>query len=284
MRFWIWCGISLIWTTCLRAEDLLSLADSLYAWGNHSEAITEYRRYLFFHPRTERAGYIWYRIGLAHKALGEWNRALRAFQRAEEHAQTDGERDWYRVERALIQMARGRWEPAQVVLLRVATFGRSPDVRRRAWFLLGVGYTYTFRWEEAERAFARYFSDRRDPRWEKVRALLKRGKRLKLKSPRKARLLSTFLPGLGQAYVGDWGAAINALALNGLASYLWGKPALKGRYADSAFWFLTLFWRYYTGNRFRAEKLAERRNLEIRQMLAEKVLDALPRGEHRRGK
>ncbi|HID11439.1 MAG TPA: tetratricopeptide repeat protein [Candidatus Latescibacteria bacterium] len=277
MRFWIWWGISLVGVSSPGAEGILSLADSLYACENYYEAITEYHRYLFFNPRTDLTGYAWWRIGLAHRALGEWDRALESFRRAEEHARTDKERDRYRVERALLLMAQDRWESAQVVLLRTAAFGGSPAVRKRAWFFLGVGYVNTFRWGEAEEAFRRCF-DPEDPRWRQVRTLLERGRRLKFKSPHKARLLSTFLPGLGQAYVGDWEAALNALVLNGLTCYLWGKLAFERRYMNAAFWFLSLFWRYYRGNRFRVEKLVEARNFELQRALAVKVLDALAQG------
>ncbi|RKY63046.1 MAG: hypothetical protein DRP99_04840 [Candidatus Latescibacterota bacterium] len=258
------------------AISLLALADSLYSCGNYYEAITEYRRYLFFDPSGSGAGYAWYRIGLSYREMGEFGRALEAFKEARMYAATEDERERYRIEEALVLMAQGRWEPAQVSLLHVATFCRDPALRRRARCLLGVSYLYRFNWEEAERCLSSCLSPG-DPRLERIRVLLGKGRTLELKSPKKAKLLSTFLPGLGQIYAGDWGAGLNALALNCLTSYLWGRSLLKGRYLDAAFWFTSLFLRYYRGNRFRAEKLAEERNLKVQRKLAEEILEILGR-------
>lgn len=256
------------------AISLLALADSLYFCGNYYDAITEYRRYLFFDGR--KAGYAWYRIGLSYRNMGEFERASDAFRKARMHALTVDERERYRVEEALVLMAQGRLEPAQVLLLQASAFCLDPSTRRRAWCLLGVSHICRFNWEEAERCLSNCLSPE-DPRWGKIGALLEEGRALRQKSPGKAKLLSTFVPGLGQAYAGDLVAGLNALALNLLTSYLWVRPLIEGRYLDAGFWFTFLFLRYYRGNRFRAEMIVRERNLKLRRKLAEEMLEVLGR-------
>ena len=51
----------LFWCFTAIAEDLpLSLAEHLFAQSNYDAAITEYKRFLFFHPDDTRVGEVYY--------------------------------------------------------------------------------------------------------------------------------------------------------------------------------------------------------------------------------
>ena len=98
---------------------------------------------------------------------------------------------------------------------------------------------------------------------------------LRYKSPKAAKWLSTFLPGFGQIYCGEWRDGINALAINSLTSYLLIDALLEQRFQDLIISHLTLFDRYYRGNRQNAEKAAILRNERLNKAFAKDVLNRL---------
>ncbi len=58
------------------SDEALDLADWLLEQGHYDEAITEYKRFIFFNPEDEQAGYALYRMGLAHRACRGWQEAV----------------------------------------------------------------------------------------------------------------------------------------------------------------------------------------------------------------
>jgi hypothetical protein len=95
------------------------------------------------------------------------------------------------------------------------------------------------------------------------------------KSEKAARLLSTFLPGLGQTYAGDWKNGLNALLLNGVLGYITLDAAIERDYDDALLSFFFLFYRYYAGNRYRAVEAAQTFNDRENRRHVEKILQAL---------
>jgi hypothetical protein len=102
--------------------------------------------------------------------------------------------------------------------------------------------------------------------------MLGESRRTSLYSESTAQWLSTFVPGLGQLYVGDFKNALNALALNSLLFY-WGTDLLVShKYFDSVIEFSGVFLRYYLGNRYRAAELAREKNEKKQHDQAETIL------------
>ena len=88
-------------------------------------------------------------------------------------------------------------------------------------------------------------------------------------------MLSTFLPGLGQAYAEDWKNGLNALLLNGVLGYVTLNAAIERDYDDALLSFFFLFHRYYVGNRYRAAEAAQAFNDRKNRWYVEKILQAL---------
>ena len=112
---------------------------------------------------------------------------------------------------------------------------RSARLRQRARFLRGVAYLYQFKWEQARLVFQTYFDEIPDAARAaaKIDALFSEAINLPQKSEKVARLLSTFLPGLGQTYAGDWKNGLNALLLNGVLGYITLDAAIERDYDDA---------------------------------------------------
>ena len=252
------------------AEELpLSLGSHLAAQGNYDAAITEYKRFLFFHPDDSRVGEVYYNIGIAYKAEGLWTEAVTALRTATYLAIDSETKSAYQLALAVTLIATKNYDLAQLELIKVVLRKPSVPLFRRALFLQGVTYIYQFRWEEARNALKDYTTDKRlDERFDSAINMPQ-------KSVKIARVLSTILPGAGHIYAGDWRDGLNALLLNSAFGFLTVDAALDGHYTDAALWAGVVFLRYYRGNTFRAKEAVSQFNLQESRRTAEALLQRL---------
>lgn len=250
-------------------EYPLSLGKHLFAQGNYDAAITEYKRFLFFHPEDARVGEVYHNIGLAYRAQGLWTEAITSLRTATHHATDDESKSEYRLDLAVTLIATQDYDLARLELIRVTMRTPSALLYRRALFLRGVASIYQFRWNEAREVLKDWITD------ERLDALFDEAVNTPRKSIRIARILSTILPGAGQVYAGSWRGGVNALLLNSALGFLTVDAALDRHYTDALLWGGLVFWRYYRGNTFRAGQAAEQFNERRIQQAAEAILQRL---------
>ena len=252
------------------AEELpLSLGKHLASQGNYDAAITEYKRFLFFHPDNAGVGEVYYNIGLAYRVQALWTEAVTAL-RAATYLTTDAEaKSEYQLELAVTLIAAQDYDLAHLELIKVTMRTPSAQLYRRALFLQAVTYVYQFQWEAARESLRNYTTD------ERLDVLLDAAADMPLKSPKLAPLLSGVFPGTGQVYVGDWKGGLNAMLLNGALGFLTVDAVLDGHYVDAALFGIFIFWRYYQGNTFRAGQAAEQFNQRESRRAADAILQRL---------
>lgn len=247
----------------------LFLGEHLFAHGNYDAAITEYKRFLFFHPDDARIAEVYRNIGLAYRAQGLWAEAITALRIAIHHATDDESKSEYQLTLAVTLIATQDYDLAQLELIKVTLRSPSALLYRRALFLRAVAYVYQFRWDEAREALKNWGADERlDPLFDEAVSAPQ-------KSARVARILSTILPGAGQVYAGNWRGGINALLLNSALGFLTVDAVLDRYYSDALLWGGLVFWRYYRGNTFRAGEAAAQFNQQRTQQAAEAILQRL---------
>ena len=250
-------------------ESPLSLGKYLFEQGNYDAAITEYKRFLFFHPEDPRIGEVYYNIGRAYNAQSAWTEAIAALRTAT-HLTTDTETKLtYQLQLAVTLIASQNYDLARLELIKVTMRTPSALHYRRALFLQAVAHLYQFRWADARESLRNYTTDK------KLDDLLDAAEAVPQKSITLAKVLSSILPGAGQIYVGDWRNGVNAFLLNGALGFLTVDAVLDGNYMDAALWGVLVFWRYYRGNTFRAGNAAEQFNLQESQRAAENLLQRL---------
>ena len=282
-------ALLLFTTVSISASDpALDLGDLLFGLENYDAAITEYKRFLFFNAGHPQTGEAQFKIGLAYRAQEWWAEAVEAMIAAAQlttETELQAER---RVELAVTLIASGAYDLAVVELIKVDMHSRSARLRQRARFLRGVAYLYQFKWEQARLVFQTYFDEIPDATRAaaEIDALFSEAINLPQKSEKLARLLSTFLPGLGQTYAGDWKNGLNALLLNGVLGYITLDAAIERDYDDALLSFFFLSYRYYTGNRYRAAEAAQTFNDRESRRYVQKILQALTTqfAEDQRGK
>ena len=263
--------------TASASDPALELGDHLFALGDYDAAITEYKRFLFFNADDPRVDEVQFKIGLAYRAQKWWMEAAEAMIAAIQRTTETELQVERRVELAVTLIASGAYDLALVELIKVDMQSQSAQLRQRARFLRGVAYLYQFKWEQARSVFQAYFDEIPNAAGTaaEIDSLFLDALNRSQKSEKAARLLSTFLPGLGQTYAGDWKNGLNALLLNGVLGYITLDAVIERDYDDALLSFFFLFYRYYSGNRYRAAEAAQTFNDRENRLHVEKILQAL---------
>ena len=260
-----------------KSNPALALGDYLFGLQSYDEAITEYKRFLFFHPDVPRASDAFHKIGLAYRSQRRWTEAIEAMNVAIQRTAEAELKSERRIDLAVTMIASGDYSFALLELLKVSKRHPSGRLRQRAIFLQGVAHLYMFNWKSARQAFKAYFDaiPGSRPKAKMIDALFDEAIHRPQKSVTVARVLSTILPGAGQTYVGDWKNGLNALVLNVLVGFVSVDAVLDKRYQDAVFSGVFLFLRYYLGNRYRAGEAAKQFNDRSDRGHAAKILQAL---------
>lgn len=252
------------------SNDVLALADWLLEQKSYHEAITEYKRFIFFNPEGESAAYAFYRMGLAYRSDHKWKEAvdaLRASILATEDPKIADER---RIILATTLIASGNYSLARLELLKVS----EAPLRPKSLYFYGIACLYMSDWDEAREAFGEFYSRYADgpatDRTEEIERVLA-SVESSYRSPGLARFLSAIIPGLGQVYAGDWRDGLNALVLNGLAIGFIANAIHRRDYRDAAI-ISSISIRYYTGNIYNAQVDVRKYNKSLDRESAMKIL------------
>ena len=266
----------LIWPLSLRGDDFaLTLAEGLFKIKNYSEAITEYKRFIYFNPADSRVDDIHFLMGMAYRNLGEWENALKSFRTSLNFTANDSILDERRISIGVLFIAKQDYSVAEFELLRVSTFSKYSSVKRKAAFFLGVCYLYIYRWRDAQKAFKNYSEGVETKIYNDVDSLLISAQSTSFRSPSLAKWLSTFIPGSGQVYAGDCMDGLNALGINLGTGYLLLNSLFEKRYQDAFISYFPLFQRYYLGNRHNAERIAKEKNNNLNREHIQKILNVI---------
>ena len=255
------------------AEPAIDLGDYLFNLKSFNQAVTEYKRFLFFHPDGPKSSEVIYQIGLAYRSDQLWGQAIQSMNSAFQRTNDSEFRSKIQLDLAVTYLASNQPDLALPKLINVLSQPRSSQLYRRTLFLKGITEIYLFNWEGARSTFKTYFGD--TSRFDQVDRIISQA----LKSPKKSvsftKILSTILPGSGQIYAGNWTDGFNALVLNGLLGYTSFSAAKSGNYRDVSFLTFFLWMRYYLGNRDNAGKIAYQINRNQDLAFSKLILEKL---------
>lgn len=106
-----------------------------------------------------------------------------------------------------------------------------------------------------------------------VHELFRENDKINKLSPKKAKILSMIIPGLGQFYAGDVKNGLNSMILTGGLFYLGIRSAINTSVLDASISVLPWFQRYYSGGYKKAEAIAEAKIKERRFKVFNELLD-----------
>lgn len=261
------------------SDSALELGDYLAAMGSYDAAITEYKRFLFFHPEAPDRAEIYRKIGLAYREERLWVESADAFRKAIQKTSDREAQAGIRMDLAVTLMASGELNLALLECVKAESQATTEPTLRRARFLIGLAHLHLYHWEQAQQAFRGYYGGTTTPQAALVDAQLETAMALPRKSERTASLLSTFLPGAGQIYAGEWKNGLNAFALNAVLLSLTIEQALEQQFDNAALLGLWLFQRYYGGNRYRASEAARNTNEHLQREAMQRIVRSLSHRE-----
>jgi tetratricopeptide (TPR) repeat protein len=256
--------------TTIAINPIISEAERLAATGAWDEAITEYERYAFFRPDSPSVAVI-RAIADLYGKQGNFGKAAETLDRVLSLSLNDSLRDEIRIEAAAFSIAAGDYQTAELELIRIGAFTLSPELRERANRYLCLVYSMSMDWDRLKKLVDESaFIDKTHRVL--IDSLIMDNKARHRVSPVAAQWMSTVLPGLGQVYARDVRNGCNALAISVATGYLLVQSVMSGYFQEALLTDVTLFWRYYSGNRWRAVESAERFNKRWDLELRKKIL------------
>lgn len=248
-------------------KQVLAVADSLYGIGEHNLALIEYRRYLCFEAPELVHSLSYQRLALCYRDLSEADLALKYIESAIYSSENDSLRANYTIDKAIILMTKQNYGLADFVLRRLILVHKNPEISQRARLALALNYVLQANWIEAKNSLQSYASEMNrtdDTDLINIYQLLDELSQVKAKDAKKAKKLSTWIPGAGQLYSGDYRNAANSFVINAGITY-WLVDATMHRHLLDLYPIAFLLWKYYQGSRYHAERICLQHNAEEKQ-------------------
>jgi len=266
-------------------SDVYSFAGELFQKGKYEAAITEYLRFGWLYPQSKLVWLTRYRIGLSYLANGNLELGRKYLEGLLNDERTPLNTK-YEAQIALAKsyMREGENNLAELefndLLTCLLRDGQITELR----FWKGWNFLSEYKFKQARDEFTKVRKGKVKNFYSNQASLLvqelNQGMDLPQKSPRVAKLLSTFLPGAGQIYCGKIGQGIISAILNGALGYLTIKAIREKRYYEGSSLYLFVWSRYYWGSRYNAIRFArmynERKKREFLNSLIAKHLRNFP--------
>jgi tetratricopeptide (TPR) repeat protein len=256
----------------------LGLADAFLAEGEYYRAITEYKKFLFLFPDSEKADFALFRVGTAYYRGEEYGPAARTFAEVREKYGKGAHAAPSAYFEGVSLWKLGRFDRAETALDRVAAL--NPASEYAPLSLIGKSLlSYDAKSVpgcrgELVRFLENYPQDARAERVRQTIALLDRDGEVPRKSPAVAGVMSAVVPGSGYMYAGRYGDGVVALIVNGL--FIAGTVAAihQENYAVAAI-VGGIGLPFYIGNIYGAANAATKWNIGVRKELREKIAVSL---------
>lgn len=233
-------------------QQQFDLAKKLFEEENYFDAVTEFKRLLFFDDTGKYSYEANKLIGLSYKQGAKFSDAIHYFSLAEKNASTEDEVFESKIEIIKVNILRRTTSRALTLLddLRIDKRfnNRMDDIN----YWSGWTYIFTDEWEKASSSFNGHnpelsaFCDSVNGDYYNVTL---------------AKTLS-IIPGVGQFYTGEYVSGLISIGWNVLWGYLTINAFAEDRVFDGIMVGTLLWWRFYSGNLQNAEKFARQKNLE----------------------
>jgi len=260
VKILIYCFIiSLVLVVNTAAQDFtmqLNYADSLFNSENYFDAITEYKRLLFFDTSKQYEYDANFNIGLSYKFGGKYDEAIKYFSLSELAAKTDSQRINSRLQIIRVNILRRTTDNAFAMLKELQNDYPAQVDSNTITYWRGWAYIMADDWENASQMFGKIDS-------EHPLKKLADGVEDDKYSVTFATLISYILPGSGQIYTGNYLSGFLSLGWNVLWGYLTVHAFVTDRVLEGILMGGLLWARFYRGNFKNAEKFAIEKNVEI---------------------
>ncbi|MGC8808638.1 MAG: tetratricopeptide repeat protein, partial [bacterium] len=238
----------------------MDLADHFFNEGDYYRAITEYKRFLFFFPRSLKTEEVYFQMAKAYLKGKKWEDALLTLDRLQKQFPHSPRRGEVYLLQGLSYLGKKEYTQAHYFFQQASLAAPGTPIADEAHYQSGRTYIEEEKYKEAALAFRKI--DWASPlfaRGEYWAQGLEKINEVPQKSPMVAGVLAAILPGAGHLYCARYRDATMAFLLN--AAFIWGMVAAfqHENYAVGAILtFFELGW--YSGNIYSAISSAHKYN------------------------
>ena len=246
----------LIYSQSNELESQLNIAQNLFKNEKYFDAVTEYKRLLFFDDVNEYTFKANFMIGMSYKMGAKFSDAIIYFTKAEIAAKDNEEIYNSKIEKIRCNILRRTTENAMSLIDEIEDDKNFIEKINELNYWRGWANIFSDNWEEASIDFMKSnfdltLSDFCKAVNEKEYSIVF------------ATISSVIVPGSGQFYTGHYLSGLLSLGWNILWGYIAVNAFIENRIFDG-FAVANLLWlRFYNGNLQNAKKFAEENNLKI---------------------
>ncbi|MBL1213240.1 MAG: hypothetical protein HND52_07785 [Ignavibacteriae bacterium] len=244
----------------ISAQDILlsqkNYADSLFDESKYFDAITEYKRLLFFDETNQFEFDANFKIGMSYKLGAKYSNSIKYLRLAQRAAEANEETFKSKIEIVKVNILRKTFSAGKLLLNQIEKDERFTDRTDEINYWRGWLRMLSDDWEGASESFAAI--DSLHP----LKTLSDNVVDEKY-SVTFAKVISYILPGSGQFYSGKYLSGLMSLGWNIFAGYLTVNSFLEDRVFDGIIIGNLLWLRFYNGNIQNAEKFALEKNINI---------------------
>lgn len=235
-------------------EQQFMYAKQLYEEEKYFDAVTEFKRLLFFYDGDIYNYESNLLIGLCYKEGAKFSEAVQHFTLAELNSKNTDEVFIARLEIIKVNILRRTIGRALSLLDSLQNDSRFADKVNEINYWRGWAYIFSDEWKNAASSFSAIQSQHH-------LAILCDSIANDLYNLQLAKYLS-IIPGAGQFYTGEYVSGLISIGWNVLWGYLTINAFTEDRVFDGFLVGSLLWWRFYSGNIQNAEKFAIEKNLE----------------------
>ena len=195
------------------ADQQFQFAESSFKNSDYSQAIDEFKRFVYFFPQDRRVKEAEYTIALSWFFDKRMDKAMPAFEKIMDQGAFDEFTVKSYIHKSMIHERLREYGNAAVTLSNLAAIAESPEVRDEAHYRMGWVWLESMELEKSKKSFAKIArTHRKKYRIDSLSQSLEAGPGKK-KSPLAAGLLS-IIPGMGQLYCERYHDALVSFLLN----------------------------------------------------------------------
>jgi hypothetical protein len=237
-------------------QNQYKIASQLYESENYFDAVTEFKRLVFFDSNNDYSFQANYFIGESYKAGGRFSDAIRHFILAELSAESADQIYTAKIGNIKTNILRRTTDQSIRLIDEMLNDTRFFDKKNELIYWKGWSYIFSNNWKEASEEFYKLNSDHELYR-------LTSSIEDSLYSESLAKILSYVIPGAGQFYTGEYISGLLSLGWNVILGYLSINAFIEERVFDGLVITNFLWLRFYNGNIQNAEKFANEKNIKV---------------------
>jgi tetratricopeptide (TPR) repeat protein len=236
--------------------DQFNRAEKLFAEEQYFDAITEYKRYLFFDTSKTQNFEVFERIAECYKAGAHFDDAIKYYRLAEKETSDDEQSFITKINIVRVNILRRTTAQALTLLDEIENDERFRYKKDEINYWRGWAFIFTDDWKNAALNFNKI-----NP-YHELKLISERTNRTKV-SVTFTKVISYILPGSGLIYTGNFLQGLLALSWNVAGGYLTINSFAEKRVFDGIVTGELLFLRFYRGSIQAAEEEAVQKNINI---------------------